>query len=63
MSEAFGEQLITLDELRARMPDLRAREATTTTGSCTASADAHPPKPRADYYATTDTANPAAHTN
>lgn len=27
MIEAFGEQLITLDELRARMPDLRAREA------------------------------------
>jgi site-specific DNA recombinase len=26
MIEAFGEQLITLDELRARMPDLRARE-------------------------------------
>jgi site-specific DNA recombinase len=25
--EAFGEQLITIDELRARMPDLRAREA------------------------------------
>jgi site-specific DNA recombinase len=24
--EAFGEQLITIDELRARMPDLRARE-------------------------------------
>ena len=27
MIEAFGEQLITIDELRARMPDLRAREA------------------------------------
>jgi DNA invertase Pin-like site-specific DNA recombinase len=26
MIEAFGEQLITIDELRARMPDLRARE-------------------------------------
>jgi site-specific DNA recombinase len=26
MIEAFGEQLITLDELRARLPDLRARE-------------------------------------
>ncbi|MBC2586876.1 recombinase family protein [Rhodococcus aetherivorans] len=26
MVEAFGEQLITIDELRARMPDLRARE-------------------------------------
>jgi site-specific DNA recombinase len=26
MIEAFGEQLITLDELRARMPELRARE-------------------------------------
>ncbi|MCA1695648.1 MAG: recombinase family protein, partial [Actinobacteria bacterium] len=26
MIEAFGEQLITLDELRARMPDMRARE-------------------------------------
>ncbi|HZD15949.1 MAG TPA: hypothetical protein VE196_12675, partial [Pseudonocardiaceae bacterium] len=26
MIEAFGEQLITLDELRARMPDQRARE-------------------------------------
>ncbi len=26
MIEAFGEQLITLNELRARMPDLRARE-------------------------------------
>ncbi len=26
MIEAYGEQLITLDELRARMPDLRARE-------------------------------------
>jgi site-specific DNA recombinase len=28
MIEAFGEQLITIDELRARMPDLRARETT-----------------------------------
>jgi site-specific DNA recombinase len=27
MIEAFGEQLISIDELRARMPDLRAREA------------------------------------
>jgi site-specific DNA recombinase len=27
MIEAFGEQLITIDELRTRMPDLRAREA------------------------------------
>ena len=27
MIEAFGEQLITIDELRARMPDLRTREA------------------------------------
>ena len=27
MIEAFGEQLITIDELRARIPDLRAREA------------------------------------
>jgi site-specific DNA recombinase len=27
MIEAFSEQLITIDELRARMPDLRAREA------------------------------------
>jgi site-specific DNA recombinase len=27
MIEAFGEQLITIDELRARMPGLRAREA------------------------------------
>jgi site-specific DNA recombinase len=27
MIEAFGEQLITIDELRARMPELRAREA------------------------------------
>jgi site-specific DNA recombinase len=27
MIEAFGEQLITLDELRTRMPDLRARQA------------------------------------
>ena len=27
MVEAFSEQLITIDELRARMPDLRAREA------------------------------------
>jgi DNA invertase Pin-like site-specific DNA recombinase len=26
MIEAFGEQLITIDELRARLPDLRARE-------------------------------------
>jgi site-specific DNA recombinase len=26
MIEAFGEQLITIDELRARMPELRARE-------------------------------------
>ena len=26
MIEAYGEQLITIDELRARMPDLRARE-------------------------------------
>jgi len=26
MIEAFGEQLITIDELRARMPDLRARQ-------------------------------------
>ena len=26
MIEAFGEQLITIDEMRARMPDLRARE-------------------------------------
>jgi site-specific DNA recombinase len=26
MIQAFGEQLITIDELRARMPDLRARE-------------------------------------
>ena len=26
MIEAFGEELITIDELRARMPDLRARE-------------------------------------
>jgi site-specific DNA recombinase len=26
MIEAFGEQLITIDELRARMPDLRGRE-------------------------------------
>ncbi|WP_433192189.1 recombinase family protein [Nocardia sp. CA-107356] len=26
MIEAFGEQLITIDELRSRMPDLRARE-------------------------------------
>jgi site-specific DNA recombinase len=26
MIEAFGEQLISIDELRARMPDLRARE-------------------------------------
>ena len=26
MIEAFPEQLITIDELRARMPDLRARE-------------------------------------
>ncbi|MFZ2177137.1 MAG: hypothetical protein WAW17_24515 [Rhodococcus sp. (in: high G+C Gram-positive bacteria)] len=26
MIEAFGEQLVTIDELRARMPDLRARE-------------------------------------
>jgi site-specific DNA recombinase len=26
MIESFGEQLITIDELRARMPDLRARE-------------------------------------
>ncbi|HEX2810476.1 MAG TPA: recombinase family protein, partial [Kineosporiaceae bacterium] len=28
MIQAFQEQLITIDELRARMPDLRAREAT-----------------------------------
>ena len=27
MVEAFSEQLITIDELRAKMPDLRAREA------------------------------------
>jgi site-specific DNA recombinase len=27
MIEAYGEQLITIDELRARMPDLRAQEA------------------------------------
>jgi site-specific DNA recombinase len=27
MAEAFSEQLITIDELRAKMPDLRAREA------------------------------------
>ena len=27
MVEAFSEQLITIDELRARMPHLRAREA------------------------------------
>jgi site-specific DNA recombinase len=27
MIEAFSEQLITIDELRARMPDMRAREA------------------------------------
>ncbi len=27
MIEAYSEQLITIDELRARMPDLRAREA------------------------------------
>ena len=27
MIEAFGEQLITIDELRARIPDLRARQA------------------------------------
>ena len=26
MIEAFGEQLITIDELRARMPEMRARE-------------------------------------
>jgi len=26
MIEAFTEQLISIDELRARMPDLRARE-------------------------------------
>ena len=26
MIQAFGEQLITIDELRTRMPDLRARE-------------------------------------
>ena len=26
MIEAFSEQLITIDELRTRMPDLRARE-------------------------------------
>ena len=27
MIQAYSEQLITIDELRARMPDLRAREA------------------------------------
>jgi site-specific DNA recombinase len=28
MIQAFGEDLITIDELRGRMPDLRARETT-----------------------------------
>ena len=31
MIEAYGEQLITIDELRARMPDLRARKPTCAT--------------------------------
>jgi site-specific DNA recombinase len=33
MIEAFTEQLISIDELRARMPDLRARETTCATRS------------------------------
>ena len=40
MIEAYSEQLITIDELRARMPHLRAREAT-----CAASSARSTPRP------------------